>query len=82
MTGINKKAPEVNQELNTNYNNTITQYDIIFKNTKNEIYDICENGSLRQLINLRVEVVSEITNNSWLLRKIDNAIKKALRGEV
>lgn len=79
---INKKAPEGNQEQNTNYNNSLSQWKQLCKQAYDEICDICENGSLQDLINIRVEAVSEATNNKWLIYKIDKAIEKTLRGEV
>lgn len=51
------------------------------KQADEEIINTCKYGSLADLIKLRAEVISEITNNKFYLKKIDEAMKKAIRGD-
>lgn len=41
-----------------------------------EIAETIENGTLNDLIHLKIEIMSEVTNNKRYISKIDNAIKR------
>lgn len=76
-----KKIP-VEQELNISFDDPIlSQYQNLRKQAAEEINWTCRHGSFEQLIKLRAEVVSEITSNKFYLKRIDDAIAKALRGD-
>lgn len=78
-----KKIPvSINeQELNISFETILPQKNDNRKQAEEEIYRICKHGSLEDLIHLRMEVVSEITSNKFYLKRIDDAIEKALRGD-
>ena len=78
-----KKIPvSINeQELNISFDSILPQKNDNRKQAEEEIYRICKHGSLEDLIHLRMEVVSEITSNKFYLKRIDDAIEKALRGD-
>lgn len=46
-----------------------------------EIAETIENGNLNDLLNLRREVESEVTNNKRYLSKLDNAIKRYVEND-
>lgn len=69
-----EKAPKKGQNVNSNL--SLSQWEQLCKQAYDEICAVCDNGSLRDLIMLRAEIVSEKTNNKWNLIKIDKAIKE------
>lgn len=72
----NKKALD-NQEHYVNpTNSSLSQWNRLCKQAFDKITDACENGSLKDLIYLRTEIVSEKTNNERDLIRIDKAIKE------
>lgn len=77
-----KKIPVQINEQELNISETIlAQKSDLRKQAEDEILRICKHGSLNDLIHLRMEVVSEITSNKFYLKRIDDAIEKALRGD-
>lgn len=56
-------------------------YNDIREQAEREIFDTCRYGTFKALINLRTEVVSEITSNKFYLQYIDKAIQKRLEGD-
>lgn len=72
----NKNALEKQEQKKVNSNNSLAQWELLCKQAYDEICAVCENGSLKDLIMLRAEIVSEKTNNKWNLIKIDKAIKE------
>ena len=56
-------------------------YEEMKKQAEKEILETCKYGSFKDLIKLRTEVVSELTSNKYWLMKIDESIKKRLRGD-
>lgn len=71
----NKNALNKESE-NKSSNSSLTQWQALCKQAYDEICSVCENGSLKDLIMLRVEIASEKTNNKRDLLKIDRAIRE------
>ena len=72
---INKKAPEI-EGNNKSTVSSLAQWEQLCKQAYDEICEVCENGSLRDLINLESEIRSEKTNNKRDLLKIKRAINE------
>lgn len=70
----NKKAPE-NESNNKSTVSSLARWEQLRKQAYDEILEVCENGSLRDLLNLEAEVRSEKTNNKRDLYKIKRAIE-------
>jgi hypothetical protein len=72
----NKNALTNESNNNVNSKSILSQWDRLCKQAYDEICEVCENGSLKDLIMLRAEVASEKTNNKRDLLKIDRAIRE------
>ena len=72
-----KITPYYRAEGNThNLQSSLAQWEQLCKQAYDEICNVCENGSLRDLINLESEIRSEKTNNRRDLLKIKRAINE------
>ena len=65
-----------NRESNQTSISSLAQWEFLCKQALDEIAWACENGSLRDLINLEAEIRSEKTNNKRDLYKIHRAINE------
>lgn len=69
-----------NQEKSKMYfnNSSLSQRELQCKRVYDLINDTCNFGTFEDLIRLRVEIVSEVTNNKHCLKLIDREIKMRL----
>lgn len=76
MEKDNKKA--LNNESNhiCISDSSLAQWQRLCKQAYDEICAVCENGTIQDLYNLRLEVQCEKTNNKRDLLKIDRAIRE------
>lgn len=82
MIKNNKKAPVVDeQELNIDFPIILSPYQQLIKQAKEIVYFTCKYGTLKDLIKLRTEIAEEMTCNKFYLKRIDDAIEKAVRGD-
>ena len=65
-----------NRESNQTSISSLAQWKQLCKQAYDEILDVCENGSLRDLLNLESEIRSEKTNNKRDLYKIHRTIEE------
>ena len=63
-----------NRESNQSSITSLAQWKQLCKQAYDEILEVCENGSLRDLINLEAEIRSEKTNNKRDLYLIHKAM--------
>ena len=64
------------RESNQNSISSLAQWEFLCKQALDEISEVCENGTLRDLLNLESEIRSEKTNNKRDLLKIRRAINE------